>query len=89
VDILFAEDHPANVQVLRQCIQALEIDERAQIAFNGEEFADLFAKCISKALERDLCPQADIQPVKIVFLDQQMPKLTGTQTLEKITECLH
>lgn len=88
IDILFAEDHPANVQVIRQHLAHLNVHHRAKIAFNGEEVTEMFARIVCKAIEAESHPNTDIQPIKLIFLDYQMPKMTGTDAIEKIQRFL-
>ena len=75
IQIAVAEDNPSDVVALREVLDRVGLDYALTVAVDGEEARDF----ILKRGRYHGCP-----PAEIIFLDMNMPKLTGLEVLREI-----
>jgi len=75
IHIAVAEDNPADVSWLRTVLDELALDYLLTVAADGEEARDFIMK---------LGRYRDFPPADVIFLDMEMPKLTGLEVLRQI-----
>jgi CheY-like chemotaxis protein len=73
--IAIAEDNPSDLVVLKEVLDQFSLDYRLTVAVDGEQARDF----ILKLGEYRSFPRADV-----IFLDMNMPKLTGLEVLRLI-----
>ena len=81
-EILFAEENPASVQVIFHHLKSINHHTRARICYSGDELVSVYKMIVNKALENN--PPGPILPVKLVFTEQKMPKMLGTEAIDII-----
>ena len=77
VHIAVAEDNPSDVAMLRVVLDELGLDYELTVAVDGEEARDFILK---RGRYRTF-PPADV-----IFLDMNMPKLTGLEVLHEVPD---
>ena len=75
IHIAVAEDNPSDVVMLREVLDQVGLDYALTVAVDGEEARDF----ILKQGRYQHCP-----PAQVIFLDMNMPKLTGLEVLHQI-----
>ena len=75
IHIAVAEDNPSDVEALRNMLDKVGLDYSLNVAVDGAEARDFILK---RGRYRD-CP-----PAQVIFLDMNMPKLTGLEVLRQI-----
>ena len=75
IHIAVAEDNPTDIEALRAVLDQLGLDYALTVAMDGEEARDFI-------LKRGRFQ--DSPPAEIIFLDMNMPKLTGFEVLREI-----
>ena len=75
IQIAVAEDNPSDVMALREALDQVGLDYALTVAVDGEEAHDFILK---KGRYRGY------PPAEVIFLDMNMPKLTGIEVLRQI-----
>jgi CheY-like chemotaxis protein len=75
IHIAVAEDNPSDVATLRKVLDQVGLEYALTVAVDGEEARDF----ILKRGRYQGCP-----PAEVIFLDMNMPKLTGLEVLRQI-----
>lgn len=70
MQILIAEDSEICAKVLRSQISLLEMTSRTQFFVSGDQVLENAIKIIKERPD-------DPQPIKLMLLDHQMPRMTG------------
>src|ERR1700676_120232 len=73
IHIAVAEDNPADVSWLKTVLDELALDYRLTVAVDGEEARDFILKNGT---------YRNFPPAQVIFLDMNMPKLTGLEVLQ-------
>jgi two-component system, response regulator len=78
VQILIVEDNPNDAELTMRALKKHNLANEVYIAEDGEEAIDfIFAK--GKFTSRNLA-----KPLKVIFLDLKLPKISGLEVLKKI-----
>ena len=77
IHIAVAEDNPADVSWLKTVLDELALDYRLTVAVDGEEARDFILKDGK---------YRNFPPAQVIFLDMNMPKLTGLEVLRQIPD---
>ena len=77
IHIAVAEDNPADVSWLKTILDELDLDYRLTVAVDGEEARDFILK------DGEF---RNFPPAQVIFLDMNMPKLTGLEVLRQIPD---
>jgi len=75
IQIAVAEDNPLDVAALREVLDQVGLEYTLTVAIDGEEARDFILK---KGRYRGY------PPAEVIFLDMNMPKLTGMEVLRQI-----
>ncbi len=75
IHIAIAEDDPADRMWLTTVLDNLGLNYRLTIAVDGEEAREFILK---------LSQYTNVPPAQLIFLDMNMPKLTGLEVLREI-----
>ena len=75
IHIAVAEDNPADVSWFKTVLDELALDYRLTVAVDGEEARDFILKDGK---------YRNFPPADVIFLDMEMPKLTGLEVLRQI-----
>src|SRR5438045_8729504 len=74
-DILWVDDDPDDLELMRSVLQSAEFDYRVKEASNGREALDY----LNRLKQRNLFPC-------LIILDMNMPVMDGRETLRKLKE---
>jgi two-component system response regulator len=78
VQILIVEDNPNDAELTLRALKKHNLANEVYIAGDGEEAIEfIFAK--GKFASRNMS-----KPLKVIFLDLKLPKISGLEVLEKI-----
>ncbi len=77
VHIAVADDNPLDVATLREVLDNAGLDYELTVAADGEEARDFILK---------RGPYRNFAPADVIFLDMNMPKLTGLEVLREIPD---
>jgi two-component system, chemotaxis family, response regulator Rcp1 len=77
VHIAVAEDNPSDLMWLKTVLDQLGLDYKLTVAVDGEEARDFILK---------QGPYREFPPAHVIFLDMNMPKLTGLEVLRQIPD---
>jgi CheY-like chemotaxis protein len=75
--IAIAEDNPLDLSVLKDVLDQFSTDYRLTVAVDGEQARDFILK---------LGDYRNFPPADVIFLDMNMPKLTGLEVLRLIPD---
>ncbi|MFZ5907422.1 MAG: response regulator [Nitrospirota bacterium] len=78
IEILIVEDNPNDVELTVRALREQNLANQIFIAEDGEAALD-FIFCRGKFSERKPC-----KPMKVVFLDLKLPKVSGLEVLKAI-----
>ena len=78
VEILIVEDNPNDAELTVRVLREQNLANQIFIAEDGAEALD-FIFCRGKYAERNPC-----KPMKVVFLDLKLPKVSGLEVLKEI-----
>ena len=74
--IAIAEDNPLDLAVLKGVLDQFSVDYRLTVAVDGKEARDFILK---------QSQYVNSPPADVIFLDMNMPKLTGLEVLREIS----
>jgi len=78
VQILIVEDNPNDAELTLRALKKHNLANEVYIAEDGEEAIDfIFAK-------GKFASRSKAKPLKVIFLDLKLPKISGLEVLEKI-----
>ena len=78
VQILIVEDNPNDAELTIRALKKHNLANEVYIAEDGEEAIDfIFAK-------GKFASRSKAKPLKVIFLDLKLPKISGLEVLEKI-----
>ncbi len=77
IHIAVADDNPLDVAMLREVLDQVGLEYDLTVAVDGEEARDFILK--QGRYER-------YPPAEVIFLDMNMPKLTGLEVLQQIPD---
>ncbi len=78
VEILLVEDNPQDAELIVRVLREQNLASRIFTVEDGEEALD-FIFCRGKFSDRNPC-----KPMKVVFLDLKLPKVSGLEVLKEI-----
>ncbi|MFO7977770.1 MAG: response regulator [Bacteroidales bacterium] len=80
IDILLVEDNPADAELVIRALKNHNIHQRMHHVKDGEQALD-FLFCRGKYSQRQ-----EKSPVKVIFLDLKIPKVSGLEVLKEIKD---
>ena len=78
VQILIVEDNPNDAELTLRALKKHNLVNEVYVAEDGQEALD-FVFCNGKFEERNIS-----LPLKVIFLDLQLPKISGLEVLKRI-----
>jgi two-component system, response regulator len=78
IDILVVEDNPYDAELFIRTLLKMNLDEQVFVSIDGEEALD-FIFCREKFVQRKCST-----PLKAIFLDLKIPKVSGLEVLKEI-----
>ena len=73
-----------NIETLKNLLDRLGLHQKTDICLDGQLAIDTCKQIIDDALKR--CDKAQIRPIDLCLLDQQMPKKDGMQVVQEIRD---
>jgi len=78
VQILIVEDNPNDAELTLRALRKHNLVNEVYVAEDGQEALD-FLFCEGKFVARDIS-----SPLKVIFLDLKLPKISGLEVLKRI-----
>jgi two-component system, response regulator len=78
VDVLIVEDNPNDAELTIRALKKQGLANNLYLVEDGAEALD-FVFCRGKYEQRQFC-----QPLKVIFLDLKLPKISGLEVLREI-----
>ena len=78
VEILIVEDNPTDAELTIRALKKQNLANQLYVAEDGQEALD-FIFCEGQFSSRNPC-----KPLKVIFLDLKLPKVSGLEVLKKI-----
>lgn len=78
VDVLIVEDNPNDAELTIRALKKQGLANKLYLVEDGAEALD-FVFCRGEYKERELC-----KPLKVIFLDLKLPKVSGLEVLKEI-----